>query len=61
LRTILNPSEALLNAPTDTLERSGKNAANTSDASCHGPPALPEEAGRLRVALVGNPNVGKSV
>jgi ferrous iron transport protein B len=29
--------------------------------ACHGAPTPPSEPGRLRVALVGNPNVGKSV
>lgn len=44
-------------APDSTLTA----PAPADDPSCHGPGAPPHEAGRLRVALVGNPNVGKSV
>ena len=31
------------------------------DPACHGPHQAPADDGRLRIALVGNPNVGKSV
>jgi len=43
------------------LNTSTTTRAAADTAACHEPHSEPSEEGRLRVALVGNPNVGKSV
>jgi ferrous iron transport protein B len=50
-----------LEPPAPTLERAAPPPQSTDDSHCHGPASTPVEPGRLRVALVGTPNVGKSV
>jgi len=70
LRTILNTSSAtigaragasILNVPTTAKEVHRSPPGPVEDPACHGPAQPAAEPGRLRVGLVGNPNVGKSV
>lgn len=53
---------ATLSIPTTTAEeRLDKASASTEALPCHAPASEAAVEGRLQIALVGNPNVGKSV